>query len=272
MGVITVSRQYGTGGEEVAQRVADKIGYSMVGQEKIESKLVQIADEGTAERVVAEKSPRIIDRLTGDVRVTRSLLMESILSFAMGGSVMLLGRGSFDILRDVSGVLHVLFTDSPEKRESHTVRAEGLTLTDAREKIRKIDRERAGFLKYYFDREWPDPAFFHLSITPLTTGLERSTELVLRLAEMMDLGPSFEGEGRNIVGQRHLLAAIKNRVVLHAGLEIDLFSLELMEGNRIGMKFSRALGVKVSPVPSDLRDKAIKVAGDFAEGYTVVQA
>lgn len=271
MGVITISRQYGTGGEEVAERVAEETGYTIVGLEEIGNTLIEIADEWTAESVVAEKSPPIIERLTGDVKVSRNLLAEGILSFAMRGSVIIIGRGAFDILKGVPGVLHLLFVDARETREARVSLAEKIKLIDAREKIRKIDRERAGFLKYYFGKEWPDPSSFHLSMTPLTTGIDNCVEFVLRMVDMMDIGPSFEGKGREAARMRHLLAAIKNRVVLHAGLDIDHFTLELMDEKRIGIKFSRAIGMKVSPVPRQMRENAIKVADDFAEDYSVIQ-
>ncbi len=271
MGVITISRQYGSAGEEVVARFAEIAGYSIVDQEEIQSKFSGIAGKGTAERVVAERSPGVIDRLIGDIRVSKNLLIESILSFAEKGSVILFGRGSFDILKEVPGTLHILFAGPLEKRATHISLKEGIKLVDAREKIRRIDRERAGFIKSYFDKEWPDPSFFHFSMTPLSTGIDTCAKAIAAMAEMMDIGPSFEREGREIVRKRHLLAAMTNRIVLNTGLDIGLFELAFLEDGKIGIRFSRAIGVKFSPVPADVREKALKIAGDFPKDYAVVQ-
>lgn len=271
MGVITISKRYGAGGEEVAERVAEKFGYRIVDREEIQKKLIEITDEGTAEKVSAEKSPGIIDRVIGDIRVSKSLLIESILSFAENGSVILMGRGSFDILKDVPGTLHILLTDTLEKRAARISLQQGIKEIDAREKITRFDRESAGFVKSYFGKEWPDPSSYHLSMTPFSIGIDTCTKVILNLAEMMDMDPSFEREGRNIIRKKHLLAALTNRIVLNAGTDIGVFELAFVDDKTIGITFSRALGVKFSHIPADLREKAIKVASDFTKDYAVVQ-
>jgi cytidylate kinase len=273
MGVITISQQHGAGGEEVAEKVAARIGYSIVAREEIQEKLIELAGEGTAEIVIAEKSPGIIDRLAGDtdVRVTKSLLTESILSFSKEGSVILLGRGGFDILQEVPGVLHVFFGETLEKRAAHVSLKEEMSLNDARENVKKIDKVRAGFFKNYFGKEWPDPSLFHLSIKPLSTGIDTCTEIIGSLADLMDIGPTFKREGRSFVQKRLLLTAVTNRIVINSELDIELFEVDLLDEERIGIKFSHALGVKFARVPMDVREKAIKVAGDFAQDYTVIE-
>lgn len=273
MGVITISQQHGAGGEEVAEKVSERVGYRIVAREEIQEQLIELAGEGTAEIVIAEKSPGIIDRLTGDtdVRVTKSLLAESILSFAKEGSVILLGRGGFDILQDVPGVLHVFFGETLEKRTAHVSLKEEVSLNDARENVKRIDKVRAGFFKNYFGKEWPDPSLFHLSIKPLSTGIDTCTEIIGSLADMMDIGPTFKREGRSFIQKKLLLTALKNRVVLNSDLDIELFEVDLLDDERIGIKFSHALGVKFTRVPMDVREKAVKVAGDFAQDYAVIE-
>jgi cytidylate kinase len=273
MGVITISQQHGSGGEEVAEKVAAKIGYSIVAREEIQEKLIELADEGTAEIVIAEKSPGIIDRLAGDtdVRVTKSLLTESLLSFAKEGSVILLGRGGFDILQDVPGVLHVFFGETLEKRAAHVSLKEEMSLNDSRENVKKTDKIRAGFFKNYFGKDWPDPALFHLSIKPLSIGIDTCADAVVSVAGKMDIFSSFDKEGRSFIQRKLLLTAVTNRIVLNSDLDIELFEVDLLDDERIGIKFSHALGVKFARVPMDVREKAIKVAGDFAQDYAVIE-
>lgn len=273
MSVITISQHHGVGGEEVAAKVAERMGYSIVAREEIHETLLYLADEGTAEIVIAEKSPGIIDRLTGDTdtRVTKSLLTESILSFAKGGSVMLLGRGGFDILQDVPGVLHVFFAETQDKRAAHLSRKEEMSLSDAGDEVKRVDKVRAGFFKSYFGKEWPDPSLFHLSIKPLSMGFDTCTEIIVSLADKMDIDASFEKEGRNIIENKLLLASVKNRIVLNTDLDFELFGVDLLDDGRIGIRFSHALGVKFARIPLELREKAIAVAGDFAKDHNVVE-
>lgn len=273
MGIITISQQHGAGGEDVAEKVAESTGYAIIAREEIHEKLIDLAGEGTAEIVIAEKTPGIIDRLTGDTdtRVTRSLLAESILSFAKEGALILLGRGGFFILQEAPGAFHLFFTDSPDKRADYVFRREKTTLQDARDEVKKVDKVRAGFFKTYFGRDWPDPSLFHLSIKPLSVGFDTCADAVVSLANKMDIAPLFEKEGKGFIEKRLLLTAVTNRIVLNADLDIELFDVNLLEEGKIGVRFSHALGVKFAHVPMDLREKAIHIASDFAEGYSVVE-
>ncbi|NIS74920.1 MAG: hypothetical protein GTO08_06500 [Deltaproteobacteria bacterium] len=273
MSVITISQHHGAGGEEVAEKVAERVGYRIVAREEIQEKLIELAGEGTAEIVIAEKSPGIIDRLTGDtdVRVTKSLLTESILSFAKEGSVILLGRGGFDILQEAPGALHLFFTDTPDKRADHMSRKEKTSLKDARDDVKRVDKIRPGFFKTYFGKDWPDPVLFHLSIKPLSIGIDTCADAVVSVAGKMDISSSFEKEGRSFIQTKLLLTAVTNRIVLNSDIDIELFEVDLLDDERIGIKFSHALGVKFARVPLDVREKAIKVAGDFAQDFAVIE-
>lgn len=264
MGIITISRQYGAGAEELAEKLSGRTGYRIVDRIEIQKKLIDIADEGTAKRVIAEKAPNILDRLTGDIKVLKGLLKESILFFSKEGEVILLGRGGFEILKDIRGVLNILVTDRHDARASRISLKEEMRLADAREKIRKVDREKAGFIKYYYGIDWPHPSHFHVSLTPLTMGIEKCTESLVKIAEIMGIAAGFESAGKNVIQERYLIAASTNRIALNVGLDTELFDLTLAEDNTIEIHFFH--------VPAELRKKAIRVVGDFTKDYNVRQA
>ncbi len=264
MGVITVSRQYGAGAQELVEKVSSRMGYRIVDRVEIQKKLIEIADEGTAKRVIAEKAPNIIDRLTGDIHVLKCLLKESILFFATQGRVILLGRGAFDILRNIKGVLNILLTDIPDLRASHLSLIEKIKLAEAREKIRKVDREKAGFIKYYCGVDWPDPWHFHLCLTPLSTGIEPCAEAVVKFAEILGVERDYAATGETIIEEKHLLAAATNRIALNLGLDTDLFELSLAEAKTIEIRFFH--------VPPELREKAMGLLKDFTKDFQVRQA
>lgn len=263
MAIITVSRQYGAGGEEVAEKVSKTLGYRIIAREEIEEKLIDIAGQQIAEKVIAEKAPGIIDRITVNLRIWKNLLKESILSFAVDGNVLILGRGSFDVFRDIPGVLDILVSGNLKQRVKYVTMKEGINSLHAEEKIERIDRERSGFLKYFFGVDWPDPSLFHFSANPLRIGIDECAVAIGALASFLNNREDFEKNRKKAIQEKYYVTAAENRIILSVGIDLDLFSLRVKEGNKVEIKFFN--------VPTEVREKAIFTIGDLMEGFTIHQ-
>jgi hypothetical protein len=261
MSVITLSRQHGALGEVLGEHIGAETGYSIVSRSGIEERLLELAGRAVPEKVVGERAPGILERLTVDFRTWKGFLEESILDFPRRGNVLIVGRGAFKILRGIPGILHIFVTGEKSKRSKQVAESEGIPEMDAASEVEKSDRERAGFLQYYFGEVWPDPSSFHLSVNPLSMGLEKATGAAQAFMEKLNLAGDFDAEGKRELESRYALASGRNRVILTVGLEPDLFEL-VMEGEN-------ALGIKFFGVPSELREKSIAALGDLLEGYTV---
>lgn len=261
MSVITLSRQHGALGEALTERIGAKTGYSIVSRKAIEERLLEIAGRAAPEKVVGERVPGLLERLTVDFRTWKYFLEESILDFSRMGNVLIVGRGAFRILRGIPGVFHILVAGTRSKRAKQVAESEGIPEMDADREVEKSDRERAGFLQYYFGEVWPDPSSFHLSVNPLSIGLEKAAGAAQAFMEKLALAGEFDAEGKRELESRYALASGRNRVILTVGLEPDLFEL-VMEGEN-------ALGIKFFGVPSELSEKSIAALSDLLEGYTV---
>jgi cytidylate kinase len=262
MGIITISRQYGSGGERVAENINEKRDYRIIGRREIEAKLEEIAGKDLAYSIPSEKAPGLIQRLTVDGRAWKSMIGEAVLSFAKSGRVIILGRGSFAILKDIPGVLNVLISGEKMVRMDYTAREEKISPLDAEEKILRIDKERAGFLKYYFGYDWPDPSHFNVSLSPLTVGIEKCATTMLFLLDLLDGEESFQEHGRMQIEERWALYAARNRILLSLDLDLDQFFLVLM-GNR-------ELEARFFQIPDELKDKSIKVLKSYFPGYKII--
>jgi cytidylate kinase len=83
---------------------------------------------------------------------------------AARGDVVILGRGSQAILRDVPGVLHV-YVDAPlEQRISTLMRRDSISRHDAERRIKQSDQSRESFYRHYFKLEPDSPRFYDLGI------------------------------------------------------------------------------------------------------------
>lgn len=162
MAIITMSREMGTGAYNIAKDVAKKLKYTLVDG----SKIAEVAERyglttDILERV-DEKPPVYI---TAEDRLQAAYLnmIELIfLDFAKSGNVILYGRGCQDMLKGLGSVLRVRFIAPFEERVEKFAEREWIDPDLAHEFIRKSDHQRAGFIHFYFNRDWNDPLGYDL--------------------------------------------------------------------------------------------------------------
>jgi cytidylate kinase len=162
MAIITISREMGTGAYKIAKDAAKKLKYTLVDG----SKIAEVAERyGLTSEIlerVDEKPPVYItaeDRMQAAYLRIVELI---ILDFAKSGNVILYGRGSQDLLNGLSGVLRLRFIAPFEERVEIFAEREWIDPDLAYEYIRKSDHQRAGFIHFYFDRNWNDPLGYDL--------------------------------------------------------------------------------------------------------------
>jgi len=162
MAIITISREMGTGAFSVAKEVAKKLKYTLVDGQKI----AEVAEQyGLTKEIlerVDEKPPAYItaeDRLQA---ANLNMIELIFLDFARAGNVILYGRGCQDLLKGMGNTLRLRFIAPFEERVEKFAEREWIDPDLAHEYIRKSDHQRAGFIHFYFDRDWNDPLGYDL--------------------------------------------------------------------------------------------------------------
>jgi CMP/dCMP kinase len=200
--IITVSRQYGAGGAEVARRVADRLGWKVVDNEFLERVAMRagLTPQEVAER--EERAPGFLDRLawaltaasaemtlaSGEtlakieepqlVRITESVVAE----IAREGRAVLVGRGAAAVLASQERAVHVLVVAPVPIRVERIAGRLGCAMEEARRKLLETDARRARYHKEYYGREWADPVNYHLVINTGFLGIEGTADIVVREA------------------------------------------------------------------------------------------
>lgn len=162
MAIITISREMGTGAYKIAKDVAKKLKYTLVDGNKIAEVAEKYGLSAEIFERVDEKPPVYItaeDRLLAAYLNTIELIL---LDFAKCGNVILYGRGCQDMLKGLGSLLRVRFIAPFEERVEKFAEREWLDPDLAYEYIRKSDHQRAGFIHFYFDRDWTDPLGYDL--------------------------------------------------------------------------------------------------------------
>jgi cytidylate kinase len=196
--IVTIEREYGSGGGEIAQLLAKKLGWKLWDQ-LLTEEIARLAD--CPKSVVEgreEKTDPLYYRLfksflrgsyEGSLNAHKLKLVDSecILQFteqvvqhaAKTGNSVIVGRGSQQFLRNRQDALRV-FLYAPREDKVRRLLARGKSEQEAEQLVDTVDRERVAFIQKYFHVEWPDRVVYH---TMINTAI--GDEAVLRM--IMDL-------------------------------------------------------------------------------------
>jgi hypothetical protein len=188
--ILTVSRQRGSDGTLLAERLAERFGYTLLHRDVID----RICESSGYKR-------RIVESLDGRARSQVLLLVESVLqgayvdasdylralleviySISQLGGVVVVGRGSNFILGHERG-FHIRVVAPLEVRVRNLARREGLAERVALREIEKSDHERAEWIRKACGRSIDDPLGYDLVINHLSISLESATRLVAAAAQ-----------------------------------------------------------------------------------------
>lgn len=201
--IITVEREYGSGGAAIAQRLAERLGWKLWDQALTGeiARLAQVEPEQVQRR--EEQVDPLFYRLakvfmrgsferglpvSGLERFDADHLVEMIQAVmekaASAGNAVFVGRGSPYFLRDRRDVFSV-FVFAPVEEKIRRVKAIGKSEAEATELINTIDKERATFVKKYYGTDWPSRHLYHLMINS-KVGDEIVVEMILAEVAALD--------------------------------------------------------------------------------------
>jgi cytidylate kinase len=205
--LITISRQYGAGGSEVAARVARALDWRVVDNELVERVAVRagLAPEDVAER--EERVPTFIERLartlvaaTPELAVpaeaggTASSLSEDDLvrvtelvveEVAAEGRVVLVGRAAPAVLARERDAIHVKIVAPREWRVRAAAERLGVSLEEAGKVTEDTDKMRARYHRQHYHRDWSDPTLYHMMLNTAALGLDGAVEVVVARARAL---------------------------------------------------------------------------------------
>ena len=206
--IVTIEREYGSGGGEIAQLLATQLGWKLFDQ-LLTEEIARLADCPKA--VVEdreEKTDPLYYRLfksflrgsyEGSLNAHKLKLVDSecILKFteqvvqtaAKTGDSVIVGRGSQHFLRNRADTLRV-FLYAPREDKVRRLLARGKSEKEAEQLVDTVDRERIDFIQKYFRVEWPDRAVYHTMINT-TIGDAEVIRTILDFKKMLDTSRAY---------------------------------------------------------------------------------
>ena len=187
--VITVSREYGSGGRYVGRLVADILGIKFYDKDII----TKLAEEtGLTEEYIEnnEESKELLDALnngyySGIPNADELFIKESelIKKLAEEDSCVIIGRCADFVLKDKENVLKIFIYSDMEGKIARAKEYYGLDTEKAKKEIKRINKLRANHYKYYTDRVWDEHLNYDLSINSDCLGVEKTAEIICSLVK-----------------------------------------------------------------------------------------
>jgi hypothetical protein len=201
--IVTIEREYGSGGGEIAQRLAKHLSWKLWDQ-LLTEEIARLAECPKAVvEVREERTDPLYYRLfksflrgsyEGSINAHKLKVVdsESIMKFtqlvvqhaAKRGNSVIVGRGSQLFLKDRPDTLRV-FLYAPREDKVRRLLARGKSEKEAEQLVDTVDRERAAFIQKYFNVEWPDRAIYH-SMINTGIGDDAVVHMILDLMKMVE--------------------------------------------------------------------------------------
>ena len=187
--VITIGRQFGSGGRIVAQRVAETLHIPFYDKAVIDlaAKETGLSEE-FIRQVEQKKTSSFLYNLymsTQNLPVTDQVFIaesEVIRKVAAVGPCVIVGRCADYVLRNQEGVLNLFIHAPLDERIFRAKEEYRVDAPDVKAYVLKQDKNRAAFYEHFSDRAWGKAENYHLAINS-TIGLNTTVDLILALAE-----------------------------------------------------------------------------------------
>jgi cytidylate kinase len=188
LSVITISRQYASGGSAIAKQVADRLGWTIVDHEFVDrvAERVGLPPDEVAQR--EERVASLIERLANTLAVSSPELF-----LAAGDLTPETTRSSDDIVRMTEAVIQeaaelgnvVLVGRGAQAYLAHSEDTQRLSLEEkeAERTVDRRDNERRDYVRTHYQRDWDDSCNYHLVVNSALMSYEGAADLIVGAAK-----------------------------------------------------------------------------------------
>lgn len=200
--LITIAREYGAGGSELAGVLAGALGWAVLDRElpkrvaerlKLEPKVVESMDEHppsllarftSAMLVCPPESPLFVDTtvvLSPDA--VAAAVRAEIVAAAEAGPAIIVGHGAMCILRERPDAIHVRLVAPVADRARRIATRDGIEAAAAAVTLRHIDDDRNAYIRRYHHTDWRDPMLYDLVVNTGRITIDAAAAAVIGLVE-----------------------------------------------------------------------------------------
>lgn len=194
--IITIGRQFGSGGREIGEKVAKRLGYAFYDKEI----LTMAAEEsGFSPAAMQHYDERPSGSLIYSLYMTGAATSDNLplnqqLAFAQfniirkvaqADNCVIVGRCADYILKDRPDCLHIFIHADMEHRAARVRERYGETKQPMEKRLQEKDSKRKIYYKHYTNRNWGEAQNYHLCLNSGLIGVDKCTDIICDVAEMV---------------------------------------------------------------------------------------
>jgi cytidylate kinase len=202
MPLITISRQYGSGGSEIAERVARALDWHLYDNAVVNEVAKRLGMQPADVSAREERVPSLPERIASAMALGMPEVMPTVADLAMqpseerivemtrrvmeeavlAGPAVLVGRGAQCMLASRADALHVFCYAPAEALASSAVTKLGVAAEAAARVVAENNHHREQYVKRHWKRDWRDFANYHVCVNTAWLGIGGASELIVQLA------------------------------------------------------------------------------------------
>lgn len=193
--IITLGREFGSGGRMIGKRVADELGFAFYDKEII----AEAAEASGMDKSLLEKNEESIKgnffhnftlglynaantfSEMSDISLNdRAFLIQSeiVKKIALKENAVIVGRCADYVLRDFDQCYHVFILAPMEDRIERAANEYGMNRKNLKETIIKMDKRRASYYNYYTGKKWGRAISYHISLDSGKLGMDKCVNII----------------------------------------------------------------------------------------------
>jgi cytidylate kinase len=184
MAIITISRQLGSQGSEIAQMLSQQLNYRLLDKENLATELRK---HGISDMVKHdEKGPNFYNSFSSKNYTYIHFLQSALFKFAENGRCIILGRGGQCLLGILPGTMKLNITAPDELRQKRIKVRFSCGRPRAKEIMQTSDRERSGFHNFFFNIDWQDASQYDLIMSTEYFSTKKAAGIIIDSLSVFD--------------------------------------------------------------------------------------
>lgn len=190
--IITISRQYASGGREIGKKLSERLGTGYYDHELLEE---AANGSGIHQSHFVENDEKRTNSFLyllsttygqGGVPFDDSLFfatLNAVRKIASEEDCVIIGRCADYALRDFERVLNIFITAPLDVRVKRAVEVYGIAEKHAEDYVKRIDKQRISYYNYYTDKRWGQPQNYQICLDSSALGIDGTVDLLEKFAE-----------------------------------------------------------------------------------------
>lgn len=228
MAIITISRGTYSGGRELAESVARKLGYRCLAREVLVEAAARYGVPLEKLTRAMNDKPGILEGMTLERVHYLALVRAALARAASDEHLVYHGHAGHLLLRDVPHVLRVKVMAGMEYRIQAAMERKKFTREQAIAHIKKVDQDRVRWTKYLYGVDWNDLSLFDLAINVDKIGIPNASGLVAMIAQRPEFQPT--AESRKTMADTVLAAEVRARIAAEGNIPDDEVEITANDG------------------------------------------